>query len=210
MHRRCKQCRSRRYVPLSMGRDPRVQFADAVYHLTVRGNNRRRIFLDDRDRGSLLSLLRGTVLHLGWRCHAYCLMGNHWHVVVQTPRPNLASGMCRINGLYSRLFNQRHGRCNHLFGGRYGHRLIERDSHFLEACRYVVMNPVRAGLCETAEEWRWSSFQATAGLQRVPDWLDAARLLNAFARDPVIARDDYSKFIAAGSRTASLDELLAG
>jgi putative transposase len=192
-----------------MGRNPRAEFAGATYHLTVRGNNRRRIYLDDRDRELFLSLLRSTVIRCSWRCHTYCLMNNHYHAVVETPEPNLGAGMRRLNGVYARLFNQRQGRQNHLFGARYGAKVIESDEYFLEACRYVVLNPVRAELCEAVDEWPWSSYGAISGLERPPRWLEINFLLNQFATDRTVAQDLYAKFVAAGPARASLDGLLA-
>jgi putative transposase len=193
----------------SMGRAPRIEFEDALHHVTGRGNNLRLIFHDARDREFFLALFGRIARLLGWRCPAYCLMGNHYHVVVETPTPNLAAGMCRLNGAYARYFNIQHSRRDHLFGARYRAKLIEDDTHFLETCRYVVLNPVRAGLCETAEEWRWSSFRATAGLAPVPAFLDVDWVLRQFHSDRSIARDLYIEFIAAGCDAASLDGLLA-
>ena len=192
-----------------MGRCPRIQFPGASYHLTVRGNNRRLIVIDDRDRAMLLSLLGGTVAAYGWRCHSYCLMNNHYHLVIDTPEPNLAAGMCRLNGTYARLFNQRHGRRDHLLGGRYGASLIETDEYFIEACRYVALNPVRAGLCETAEEWRWSSYAAIVGLERAPAWFTVDRVLGYFASNTIEARAAYARFNAASAAPASGHGLIA-
>lgn len=191
-----------------MARKPRIQVAGAFYHLTTRGNNRRPIYLDDRDRELFLGLFAGVSKVLGWRCHTFCLMGNHYHFIVETPEANLAEGMVRLNGQYARAFNGRHGRGGHLFERRYGSVLIERESHLLEACRYVVLNPVRAGLCDTADDWRWSSFRATAGLAGVPSFLVVDWLLEQFARDGIAARDQYIAFINQGSPATSLDGLL--
>ena len=192
-----------------MGREPRAEFAGATYHITCRGNNKRLIYLDDRDREVFLWHFRSSILRFGWRCHTYVLMNNHYHAIIETPEPNLAVGMCRLNGTYARLFNNRYGRRDHLFGGRYRPTLIETDEHFLEACRYVVLNPVRAELCEAPEEWRWSSFHVLAGLEPVPHWLEVAQLLGHFARARAVARDRYVQFVTRGSRHASLSGLLA-
>ena len=191
-----------------MARKPRVQFGGAFYHLTTRGNNRRPIFLDDRDREQFLGLFDTVLKSLAWRCHTFCLMGNHYHFVVETPEPNLAEGMFRLNGQYARIFNGRHGRGGHLFERRYSSVLIERESHLLEACRYVVLNPVRAGLCESADDWRWSSFRATAGLAGVPSFLVVDWLHQQFGCDTVTARDQYIAFVNQGSPAASLEGLL--
>jgi len=191
-----------------MPRAPRIQVAGAFYHLTARGNNGRSIYLDDRDRERFLGLFAKVSKLLGWRCHTFCLMGNHYHLLAETTESNLAEGMVRLNGQYARSFNFRHGRSGHLFERRYHSVLIERESHLLEACRYVVLNPVRAGLCDTADDWRWSNFRATAGLALVPSFLEVGWLLEQFARDTIAARDQYSAFINQGTSAASLEGLL--
>jgi putative transposase len=188
---------------------PRIEFAGAFYHLTARGNNGRLIYLDERDRESFLGLFLRVSTPLGWRCHTFCLMGNHYHFLVETPRPNLAAGMVRLNGEYARSFNRRHGRRGHLFEKRYHSVVIEREAHLLEACRYVVLNPVRAGLCDTADDWVWSSFRATAGLAAVPRFLHVDWLHEQFARDTIAARDQYTAFVSEGAPAASLEGLLA-
>lgn len=191
-----------------MPRPPRIQVAGAFYHLTARGNNQRSIYLDDRDRERFLGLFEQVAKPLSWRCHTFCLMGNHYHFLVETPEANLAEGMFRLNGGYARSFNGRHGRRGHLFEKRYHSVLIERESHLLEACRYVVLNPVRAGLCDTADDWRWSSFRATAGLAAVPSFLEVAWLHDQFGRDTIAARDEYTAFVNQGTSAASLEGLL--
>jgi REP element-mobilizing transposase RayT len=130
------------------------------------------IFLDDGDRECFLSILESTVERHRWECHAYCLMGNHFHLVVRTPDANVADGMCRLNGGYARSFNKRHGRSGHLFARRYHAELVQTDGHLLEVVRYVALNPVRAGLCTRPEEWRWSSYGALVGTSSSPEWLN--------------------------------------
>src|SRR3954452_9128535 len=151
-----------------MGRQRRVQFPGALYHVTTRGNWQRTIFLDDRDRETFLVILGGVVAQHGWVCHAYCLMDNHYHLLVATPAANLAEGMRALNGRNARSFLRRHSYSGHLFGHRYHPVLVERHEHLQEAARYVVLNRVRAGLCATARDWPWSSFRATAGEARCP------------------------------------------
>lgn len=146
-----------------VARQLRHEYPGAVYHVTSRGNARGAVFLDEGDRGGFLELLARVGASCAWVCHAYCLMGNHYHLVLETPRPNLSLGMRRLNSAYAQSFNARHGRVGHVFQGRYKAILLEKEAHLLEVCRYVVLNPVRARLVAGAAEWRWSSFRATAG-----------------------------------------------
>ncbi len=176
--------------------------------MTTRGNSSRLVFIDDRDREIFLLQFARIVRELEWRCHTFCLMGNHYHLLLETPRPNLAVGMCRLNGVYANRFNRRHGRAGHLFERRYHPVLIKSDSQLLECCRYVVLNPVRAGLCEGPEEWKWSSYRSIAGLAPAFPFLEIDWLLSQFGPDPITARDAYVAFVAAGAPAGSLDGLL--
>ena len=148
-----------------MARPLRVEFPGALYHLTARGNARGAIFLDDEDRQGFLSVLGSVIDRFGWICHAYCLMGNHYHLMVETPSANLSKGARQLNGVYTQRFNRRHRRVGHLLQGRYKAILVERDSYLLELCRYIVLNPVRAGTVRRAGDYRWSSYRATAGVR---------------------------------------------
>jgi putative transposase len=141
-------------------RQARRELPDGIYHVTSRGTNHCEIFVDDIDRKAFLTLLGSAVARYEWRCHAFCLMTNHYHLIVETEQPGLSEGMKLLNGRYAQLFNQRHGRDGHLFRSRYSVFVIESDSHLEESCRYVLENPVRAGLCETATEWPWSGYPA--------------------------------------------------
>jgi putative transposase len=191
-----------------MSRPPRVQVPGGLYHVTARGDNREPIFLDDRDREKHLGLLDEVVLHEEWSCFAYCLMTNHFHLLIETPEPNIAHGMQALNGRYAQRFNRRHGRVGHLFERRYDSVLIESDCHLAEVERYIVLNPFRAQLRQRAEDWPWSSYRATAGLARAPRFLDVDRVLMEFGRDPRVGRARYADFVADGSPAASLAGLL--
>jgi len=180
-----------------VARPLRIEFPGAVYHVTSRGNNRRSIFVDDEDRGLLLVTLARVVAEYAWICHAYCLMPNHYHLLIETPKPTLSRGMRQLNGLFAQTLNRRHGRSGHLFQGRFHAVLIEKDAHLLEVARYVVLNPCRAGLCSTPEGWRWSSYRATAGLEGSPPYLTTDWLLELFGPDRARAREEYREFVAA-------------
>jgi REP element-mobilizing transposase RayT len=181
-----------------MARPLRICFAGAVYHLTSRGNARERIFLDEFDFEAFLGDLAEAIDRYGWLCHAYCLMDNHHHLLIETPKPNLSRGMRHLNGVYAQGFNLRHERCGHVFGGRFGSKLVEKDSHLLECARYIVLNPVRAGVCTRPGDYRWSSYRATAGLDRPPAFLTTEWILKLFAPTRKAAQKRYRDFVAAG------------
>jgi putative transposase len=141
-----------------MPRPLRIQVAGGVYHVTSRGNRRQPIYHDDNDRFFFLALRDQVVRRFGWRLHEYCLMTNHFHLLFETPQPNLSNGMHRLNHVYAMYFNSRHGFDGHLFDKRFGSRLVETEEHWLDARRYIAFNPVRAGLCAHPRQWRWSSF----------------------------------------------------
>jgi putative transposase len=154
-----------------MGAKHRLQIAGGVYHVTARGNAQAEIFLDEFDYLGFLRVLATEVARSGWLCHSYCLIPNHYHLLLETPEPNLAQGMRVLNGTFAQRFNVRYGRYGHVFQGPYGAVLIEDDAHLLEVCRYIALNPVRAGLASTCAEWPWSSYPALAGLQEAPTFL---------------------------------------
>ena len=178
-----------------MPRPLRPQVAGGVYHVVSRGNRKQPIFCDDADYLRFLELLAAVVSRLGWRCHAYCLMPNHFHLVVETPQPNISTGIQWLNGHYAQWFNRRHGLSGHLFQGRFHGRLVESTYHLLELVRYLALNPVRAGLCQDASGWRWSSYLATIGQSKRTALLTVGWLLNQFGRDPRRARDTFRRFV---------------
>ncbi len=182
-----------------MARPLRLEFPGALYHLTARGNAQQSIFFDDTDRQQFIRLLAREVRQQHWRCYVYCLMGNHYHLVIETPEPNLSRGLRRLHGTYTQWFNRRHQRVGHLLQGRFKSLLVEKESYLQELCRYVVLNPVRARLVTEAGAWGWSSYQATVGLQAAPDWLDVSAVLSLFNRNASTARTAYRRFVAEGS-----------
>jgi REP element-mobilizing transposase RayT len=176
----------------------RLEHPGAVWHVTSRGNEKREVYRDDEDRVRWLRLLGKTVVLTGWRLHAYVLMGNHYHLLVETPVPSLSRGMRHLNGVYTQAFNRRHERVGHLFQGRFKAILVEKESHLLELLRYVVLNPVRAGLVRAARDWPWSSYRATAGEAPAPAWLETACSLEQFGGTAAPAVDRYRDFVARG------------
>lgn len=163
-----------------MGRPPRLQPAGSVVHVSTRGVRRQPIFGDDLDRRMFIAFLAQSIHRCRWSCLAYCLMGNHFHLVLRLSGANLSGGMHRLNGVYARRFNERHGHVGHLFDARFASSVVETEAHLLEALRYVVLNPVRAGICADPGDWPWSSFRATAGIERCPRFLAAARVRRLF------------------------------
>jgi putative transposase len=176
-----------------MARPLRIEYPGALYHVTSRGDGREPIFLADGDRERFLDVLGTVVEGFGWLCHAYCLMTNHYHLLVETPEANLSRGMRQLNGVYTQRFNRSHGRVGHVFQGRFHGVLVERESHLLELARYVVLNPVRAGMAAGAEDYRWSSLRATLGLVAPTRWLDVRALLVPFG-----SRERYLRFVSEG------------
>lgn len=181
-----------------MPRPPREQLSNGIYHVFSRGNRRQVIFRADPDYALFVSLLGRVATRLGWLCHAYCLMPNHFHLVLTTPDANLSYGMQRLSGSYAQLFNEHHGVEGHLFQGRFHSVRIERNEHLLEVARYVVLNPVRARLCAHPGDWRWSSYRATVGLERPPRGLSAAWLLGQFHDELHAARRAFAAFVRDG------------
>ncbi|WP_139558803.1 transposase [Methylotetracoccus oryzae] len=182
-----------------MARPLRLEFPGAVYHVTARGDRREDIFLDDPDRQRFLELLGREVEQQQWVLYAYCLMGNHYHLLLETPEANLSHGMRRLNGVYTQAFNRRRGWSGHVLQGRYKAILVDRDAYLLELCRYVVLNPVRAGIVSEASRWPWSSYRATAGLASRPNWVAADAVLALFGAERAVARDRYRAFVAGGT-----------
>jgi len=189
-----------------MARPLRVEFDGAIYHVTSRGNAREDIFDDDADRKAFLECLGKVVRRFNWLCHAYCLMDNHYHLVIETPKANLSKGMRQLNGVYTQLYNRRHRTVGHLFQGRYKAILIQKESHLLEVCRYVVLNPVRAKAVGRVEQWKWSSYGATAGLGKSPAWLAVDWVLSQFGKRRYPASRHYRRFVRQGIDRPSIWE----
>jgi putative transposase len=186
-----------------MARPLRLEFAGAVYHVTSRGDRREDIFVNDEDRQEWVIVLGLVCERFNWVVHAYCQMSNHYHLLLETPDGNLSAGMRQFNGQYTQRFNRRHGMVGHLFQGRYKAILIQKEAHLLELSRYVVLNPVRAKMVVSPEDWPWSSYSACFQDQFAPKWLDTDWLLGQFGTHRSQARKAYQAFVLEGCGIAS-------
>lgn len=191
-----------------MARPLRIEYAGAVYHVTSRGDRQEPIFTSDTDRIAFLDTLGQVVETFNWLIHAYCLMDNHYHLLIETPDGNLGKGMRQLNGVYTQTCNRNNRRVGHVFQGRYKAILVQKESYLLELARYIVLNPVRARMVRRAEHWPWSSYLDTAGLREAPDWLHTDWLVAAFGRRLSSARQKYRQFVADGKHQPSPWEFL--
>ncbi len=174
-----------------MARPPRLLIPGGIYHVTARGSEGGLLYRSPADNENFLEVLADVRGQLRWRVLAYCLMSNHYHLLIETPEPNLAAGMRQLNGVYAQTFNRRHARVGHLFQGRYGAKLVQEDGHLHLTVRYIVGNPVRAGLCRQPCDWLWSSHRAALGEASPPPFLDVDVLLAHYDRETRTARRRY-------------------
>ncbi len=187
-----------RTTVMSIAYVPRIEVPYGYYHVATRGNNKRSIYTDDRDRELFLLLLRRVARRYGWSFYAYCLMGNHYHLLMQIAEAGISRGMCELNTGYAATYKARHARINHLFGKRFWSELITTDAHLLATCRYVVQNPVRAGFCRGCEDWKWSSYRATVGVAIPEPFLavgEVLRFVTPGVGDPVDRFREYCSTI---------------
>jgi REP element-mobilizing transposase RayT len=181
-----------------MARPLRLEYPGALYHVTSRGDGREDVFLDDPDREAFLELLGEVCGRFAWTVYAYCLMTNHYHLLIETAEPTLSRGMRQVNGVYTQRFNRRHDRVGHVFQGRFKAILVQRDAYLLELCRYVVLNPLRAGMTGDPGQWPWTSYHATVGEVPAPAWLDADWVLGQFGQTRSRAQAAYRRFVGEG------------
>jgi putative transposase len=181
-----------------MARPPRILSDDAIYHVWTNGNRDCAIFHDVDDREVHLGFIDHAFREDGWICHAYCQMTTHYHLLVQTPDPNLDQAMHRLNSGYAHWFNKRHGYSGHLFKQRYDAEVVLTESYLLEVARYVVLNPVRARICRRPEEWPWSSYRAAIGLGKAPAFLDNDWLVSLFRAGAEEGRRRFRQFVEDG------------
>ena len=181
-----------------MARPLRIEYEGAVYHITARGNAYSDIYLSDEDREMFLDVLAHVVNRFGWICHAYCLMTNHYHLMIETPQTNLSRGMGQLNGMYTQRFNRLHHRVGHVFQGRFKSIVVDKDAYLIELSRYVVLNPVRAGMVDRAGDWTWSSYRAMTGESTPPPFLEVGFLLSQFGASKTGAIEAYCRFVQEG------------
>jgi len=182
-----------------MARPLRIEFSGGLYHVTARGNGRQAIFADDTDRERFLGVLTSVVSRYHVLCHAYCLMGNHYHLLLETPEANLSRAMRQLNGVYSQAFNRRHRRPGHVLAGRFQAQVVDKDAYLRAVCRYIVLNPVRAGLVTHPGQWVWSSYGATAGERPAPAFLTVDWVLSLGDTSVRAATERrYRQFVEAG------------
>lgn len=186
-----------------MARPLRIEYPGAVYHITSRGNARKRIYKDDMDRACFLDVLCSVVKKYNWLCHSYCLMDNHYHLLIETPDGNLSCGMRQLNGVYTQVYNRRHRKAGHIFQGRFKAILVEKESYLLELCRYVVLNPVRAKSVESPGDWKWSSYPATANESGAVPCLMVDWILDQFGSEKKQAVRSYKEIVMAGLKEDS-------
>jgi putative transposase len=188
-----------------MARPLRIQFPGAIYHITSRGNNKANIFLSNKDRDCFLEILSSTVERYQWICHSYCLMDNHYHLLIETINPNLSKGMRQLNGIYTQTFNYIHRKVGHIFQGRFKSILVEQETYLLTLCGYIVLNPVRAGMVEHPQQWPWSSYNATMGAVEKQSFLSTEWILSQFdaTGDIIKARETYRDFVLTGEEAES-------
>jgi REP-associated tyrosine transposase len=186
-----------------MTRPLRIEFPGAVYHITSRGNARQSIFDHFTDKKQFLFILEQVVVKYQWLCHAYCLMDNHYHLLIENTEPNLSAGMRQLNGVYTQTFNRKYDRVGHLFQGRFKSILVEKENYLLELSRYIVLNPVRAKLVAKPGQFTWSSYKATAGLIKIPEYLTIDWILQRFGKQKYAAQKKYKAFVNEGLKQSS-------
>jgi REP element-mobilizing transposase RayT len=182
-----------------MARPLRIEYEGAVYHITARGNEKKLIFRDDKDRLLFFDIMNQVKKRYNWLCHTYCLMNNHYHLVIETPDANLSKGMRQLNGVYTQAFNKKHKRVGHVLQGRYKAILIQKESYLLEVIRYVVLNPLRAKVAQKPEGWKWSSYRSIAGKEKAEKFLIIDWILGQFGNDRTTAQKRYCEFVKEGT-----------
>lgn len=181
-----------------MARPIRLEFPNALYHVMSRGNGGSNIFVEDKNRHIFLELFEELLMRYDIICYAYCLMDNHYHLLIETPKANLSQLMRGLNGRYTKYFNKTYRRMGHVFQGRYKAIIVQKDCYLLELSRYIVLNPVRAGMTHNPEQYTWSSYRASTGKSPCPEWLAADNVLVSFDDQRKNAIVQYQQFVREG------------
>jgi REP element-mobilizing transposase RayT len=180
---------------MRVSRPLRIEYPGAFYHVTSRGNERKLVFQNTRDRERYLSYLESAHERYGAVIHTYCLMGNHYHLLLETPRGNLSQIIHHINGAYTTYFNIKRDRSGHLFQGRFKGILVDKDAYCKELSRYIHLNPVRAGMVKTPSEYNWSSYRYFIGKDKKPQWLTAELVLGDFGGEGKKGYRRYREYV---------------
>lgn len=186
-----------------MVRPLRLEFPGALYHITCRGNRCESVFVDRQDRFIWLAETGRMCERFNFIVHAYCQMTNHYRLLIETPDGNLGQGMRQLNSVYSRYYNRRHSLVGHVLQGRYKAILVQKESYLLELARYIVLNPVRAGIVDQLDDWEWSSHPFMMGKRPSPQWMSTSWLLALFGADQCSARQAYLAFVLGGINKVS-------
>ena len=181
-----------------MARPLRIQYPNAMYHIISRGIGRMTIFHNEKDFSKFIQFMERVIEKHNWICHAYCLMGTHYHILLETPDANMVVGMKYLNQVYSQFYNWKYRRVGPVLQGRYKSWLVEREEKFLDNSRYIVNNPVEAKMVEHPADWAWSSFRATRGIEKVPKYLETDFLVSHFSSSRKKAQIMYEDFVRAG------------
>lgn len=187
-----------------MARPLRLEFPGALYHVTSRGNCSHPIYTAESDREDFIRILGEVCRRFNWLCYAYCLMDNHYHLLIETPDANLSKGMRQLNGVYTQRFNRVHAQVGHVFQGRYKAILVDKAPLLNEVARHIVLNPVRVGEVATAAEWVWSSYSATVGTTGRPTWLVTEPVLAGLGAEQGRELERYADYVADGLNQPSV------
>ncbi|MEJ5167241.1 MAG: transposase, partial [Thermoanaerobaculia bacterium] len=193
-----------------MARPLRIEYPGALYHITSRGNAKEKIFLDDKDYYLFLKCLDLTSKRYNFLIYSFCLMPNHYHLLLETPEGNLSKIMRQLNGVYTQKFNKKYGRVGHIFQGRYKAILVEKERYLLELIRYINLNPVRAGLAEDPLEWKWSSLPYILNIKKKLPFLSEDFIFMQFSEEKSRAIKLVKEFIYAGIKRQSPFKNLKG
>lgn len=173
-------------------------FPGALYHVYVRGNGCQPIYLDDNDKYKFSEILQKILNRLKWKCYALCLMDTHYHLFIETPEMNLSKGMQSLNGIYAQYFNKHHDLVGHVFQGRYNAIVVDGENYFLKLCRYIVLNPVKAGIVEKPEDYLWSSYRQMVGIDESMPFIKTVALQKHFESSSGTAGENFRKFVLDG------------